>query len=93
MPKTLEELEQLRTEYNYFKNKLKELSEEELNSIVGAGYSIPPIGSDAWRSWNPCIYDLNKEKDNLGLLNDLPEGDVIFEKVNFDGNVSNREDK
>ena len=40
MPKTKEELTQLKTEYETLNNKLKELSDDELKTVVG--------GTDYW---------------------------------------------
>ena len=95
MAKTKEELEQLKNEYNALKNKLKELDEEELGSIVGARdeHTILPKDGDMWESWNPFIINPNIRNKNLDLLNNSAKGDVTLENATFNGNISNREDK
>lgn len=43
MPKTQEELTQLKEEYETLNNKLKELSEDELKMVTGGSPNIPPL--------------------------------------------------
>lgn len=44
MTKTKEELQQLKTEYETLTNKLKELTEEEIQIVVGGGFQPNIIG-------------------------------------------------
>ena len=46
MAKTQEELNQLKTEYETLNNKLKELTEEELNMVTGGILGIPSVSAD-----------------------------------------------
>lgn len=54
MAKTLEELEQLKNEYQSFKTKLDALTEEEIEQIVGGFDFTFPDGTD--RKYNPSFY-------------------------------------
>ena len=46
MAKTQEELKELKTEYETLNNKLKELTEEELNMVTGGILGIPSVSAD-----------------------------------------------
>lgn len=54
MTKTQEELQQLKQEYESFKSKLDDLTEEEIEQIVGGFDFNFPDGTD--RKYNPSFY-------------------------------------
>lgn len=92
MTKTKEELEALKEEFKSFTSKLRELDEDEFKEIVGGireEFSILP-DDDFWHSFNPFI---PKAPNNLGLLNKTPQDSVNTEKPEFNGSISNRDDK
>lgn len=62
MSKTKEELDALKKQISLLKNKLDELSEDELYEVVGARKeeTIKPKPIDFWESWNPNFLDINK---------------------------------
>ena len=79
MSKTKEELLQLKKEYELLSSKLSDLSEDELNEVVGAGITIKPLsGPTFWQSYNP---------------NSLCSGLNGLNKCEFNGNISNRDDE
>lgn len=92
MTKTIKEL---KSQCETLNNKLQELTEEELKSIVGAKgeYTILPNDYNIWRTYNPTLFNLNRQKDNLGLLNNDAKNEVVFKDVVFNGSISNREDE
>lgn len=87
MAKTKEELGELKEEYESLMTRLKSLSEDELDEVTG-GFEFalfPIIFSQKGLFPSPKI-------DNLGLLNEKPEGNVKFQEVKMEGNISNRSD-
>lgn len=61
MPKTKEELNNLKKEINELNKKLSELDEEELRQVAGAKeITIKPSDDEFWHSFNPNFTDDHK---------------------------------
>lgn len=68
--KTKEELSALKEEAETLNKKLAELSEDELEQVMGGGdITIPlPSSPEFWRSWNPCFSTNAAHSDTTGFI-------------------------
>lgn len=91
--KTQEELNQLKQDILNFKDKIADLSEDELKEISGAGKDITIKPSDdMWIPFNPNFIDNNHGLDLFDLLNKTVR-DAKIEHVEVKGSISNRDDE
>ena len=91
--KTQEELNELKQDILNFKDKIADLSEDELKEISGAGKDITIKPSDdMWIPFNPNFIDNNHGLDLFDLLNKTVR-DVKIEHVEVKGSISNRDDE
>ena len=74
MPKTQEELNQLKTEYETYNNKLRELSDDELKQVTG-GYTVNEDGTYSFKMGEMYI-------TASGLIDHTTLYDVAYDQPN-----------
>lgn len=68
--KTKEELNKIKAVVETLNKKLAELSQDELEQVMGGGdFTIPlPNSPEFWRSWNPCLSTKVAHSDTTGFI-------------------------